>query len=108
MPKLYLIFATLGLQYGPDYRRLARGWSCTDPNVTLALLHERAACFGVPTHPADVDAAVQLSLLPAAGEQELRLPFAVEQVLAASMKGSSYPSRQRREPWVVSASAADC
>ena len=48
VPKLYRIFATLGLQYGPDYRRLARGWTCTDPNVTLALLHECAACSASP------------------------------------------------------------
>ena len=42
-----------------------------------------------------------LSLLPRAGEQELRLPFAVEQVLVATVRGGYHPTKPRRELWAV-------
>ena len=102
--ELYRVFATLGLQYGPDYRRVSHAWTCEDPSVVLALLRACDAFPGVPIHPADVDAAVQLSLLPRAGEQELRLPFAVEQVLVATVRGGYHPTKPRRELWAVSLS----
>ena len=81
LANLYRNFFRLGLQYGPRYRLLMHGQRSTDnSNVTLAELPARLPSKqqGTHIHPADLDATIQLCLMPRDDEDELRLPFAVE------------------------------
>ena len=76
---LYANFFRLGLQYGEQYRLLVRCWQAASI-ATFAhirprpLKHQR----GTRIHPADLDATIQICLMPTKEEQHLRLPFAVE------------------------------
>lgn len=76
----YLRFATLGLDYGPQFRTLRRVW--TGPGQALAQLEvadpQELAPYGL--HPGLMDGALQASLalrLTADGEPGLSLPFAL-------------------------------
>ena len=101
--ELYSTFAKLGLQYGLEYRRIERCWGSIEPdNVNVARLLSRSSWHGANVHPADLDAAIQLCLLPPhAHTNELRLPFAVEVALLRNM-ASPPPSAQRpNRCWAV-------
>ena len=80
LANLYRNFFRLGLQYGPRYRLLMHAERSTDTNVTLAKLPARLQSQqqGTRIHPADLDAMIQLCLMPRDDEDDLRLPFAVE------------------------------
>ena len=69
-----------GLQYGPQYRRLSAIWLCRQANLSIARLRSSPALIGNVLHPADLDAALQVSLAPsiaAIASTPLRLPFSV-------------------------------
>ncbi|KAL1524553.1 hypothetical protein AB1Y20_019445 [Prymnesium parvum] len=69
----------VGLQYGPSYRRLARVWS--DDSRLYGRLLPRRDRQGTSVHPADLDAALQLVVLPSPGEKTIQLPFSVSQTV---------------------------
>ena len=76
------VFAALfcvGLQYGPTYRRLKRVWVARTDSWAQLLPRTNRMCTAL--HPAELDAALQLSVLPRASEPTLRLPFAVREAL---------------------------
>ena len=82
---LYAAFSAVGLQYGPAFRALEAAWECG--SEATARLRRRSSLAGTQVHPADLDGALQVSLLPwlcSAGQydsKETRLPFAVDSVL---------------------------
>ena len=93
IPELIAYYAAKGLQYGPAYRRLTRGWATgngagtatgagTGAVAALAQLKQRFPRVGIRAHPADVDSALQLSaVVSSVGDryaQQTRLPFAMD------------------------------
>ena len=74
-----------GLQYGPEYRRIAQlfSWSGHSPRQRLACLTtdgtRTARLRAHWVHPAEVDAAFQACVMPRA-PGELRLPFSINHV----------------------------
>ena len=83
---LCLAFDAMGLQYGPGYRVLARAWAAAATGVAMARLRDRVELRGMQVHPADVDAALQLSASHCSSS-ELRLPFAVDKAMLQDAAG---------------------
>ena len=83
---LYSAFAAVGLQYGPAFRTVEAAWA--GGSEATARLRRRTVLAGTHVHPADLDGALQVSLLPwmrtksrSGGSDDTRLPFAVDGVL---------------------------
>jgi acyl transferase domain-containing protein len=76
---LYEAFDRAGLQYGPVFRALTRVWAASDRRAAAAELRLRTSLQGTQVHPADLDAALQLSAAGAAlyDASKTRLPFAI-------------------------------
>ena len=98
---LHDAFAAAGLQYGPGYRALLHAWGGGgDGTAASARLRAcRSARDGTTVHPAELDGALQLSMVTASGsgggrEGEPRLPFAVDDARLRGVAG---------EPWAVRA-----
>ena len=78
---------SIGLQYGPGYRVLARAW--IDGDDATALVYRRWRMQGTDIHPADLDGALQLSkVVSQDSEDVLPLPFSIT---AASIQHASRP-----------------
>ena len=80
---LYALFRRVGLEYGPAYRTLEMvlAAAMVRAGEAGARLRRRAEWQGARVHPADLDGALQLSVvLAGSGEAsgETRLPFSVE------------------------------
>jgi len=95
--RLYDVFHSLGLQYGPAYRTLARVWEAGG-TVAVGLLRARVLHQGTAAHPADLDDALCLSaaipIVSLAGrDPQTRLPYAVDEFM---MRGLL-----RGEMWAV-------
>ena len=74
------VFTTLfgaGLQYGPAYRCIERMWEAD--KASWARLLPRIDRKGTALHPADLDAALQLSVLSKMTSSSLCLPFGVRE-----------------------------
>lgn len=89
---LYDAFVRVGLEYGPSFRMLRRVWS--GGGEATAALHRRVRHSGTQVHPADLDGALQLTLvvLPG-GLDETRLPFAVQEAYLAAAPGAFHAVR---------------
>ena len=76
-----------GLQYGPGYRTLERGWG--GPSEATARLRARSTQEGTQVHPADLDDALCTGglLVSSGGGGETRLPFAVDEAVLQSAAG---------------------
>ena len=59
VPAFYNVFESVQLQYGPEYRRLSRVWR--GAQIAVSQLHVRTRWQSTKVHPADLDAALQLS-----------------------------------------------
>ena len=90
---VYNGFDTVGLQYGPRYRTLARAWGAGD--TALARLRARAMQQATRVHPADLDDALCTSgvMLSSGGGGETRLPFAVDVALLRGAAGELWAVR---------------
>jgi acyl transferase domain-containing protein/acyl carrier protein len=74
---IYSGFRSVGLQYGPHFRMLATAYA-TQAGAGLGRLHRRTRREGTRVHPADLDAALQLTAVLADGAaNETRLPFSI-------------------------------
>ena len=78
---MYAAFERVGLQYGPDFRRLALVWVSTKREEALAALVPRSAMWGTRVHPADLDCIQHLELLLASTQagNGPRLPFSYDE-----------------------------
>ena len=90
---MYAAFASgAQLQYGPAFRQLQQAWAARGDEA-VSSLHARqpSAAEGTRVHPADLDGALQLTvLLELGGGAGTRLPFAVDSsVLVQASSGSS-------------------
>ena len=88
-----------GLQYGPEYRRMQQLWAATGYKAGLTKLLRRTDLQSTQTHPADVDAVLQLQQTSALarstssiGGRETALPFAVEKATLAGGSGRQWGS----------------
>ena len=93
---LYDGFDALGLQYGPDYRRLVQAWG--GESSACSHLRKRGTHEGTQVHPADLDDALCTSaLIFASGDSgnETRLPFAVDDALLRGASGGLSAVRAR-------------
>jgi len=90
---LYDGFAAVGLQYGPGYRTLERGWG--GASEAVARLRARRARAATAVHPADLDDALcTAALMRASGANgETRLPFAVDEALLQGAPGALWAVR---------------
>ena len=61
--------------------RLVQLWQAADEGVAVGRMCRRPDRQGTNVHPADLDAVVQVCLLPSSDSQELRIPFAIESAL---------------------------
>ena len=88
----YRSFGRVGLEYGPTHRTLAA--VCSTEQGALARLYLRSDARGTPVHPADLDGALQLTMLlaPSASSQT-RLPFAASEVMLIGGRGCLWPVR---------------
>ena len=81
---VFKTFHAVGLQYGPAYRRLVQ--VVETATHRWAKVGRRTRLERTLVHPGDIDAVLQLYVLPTAGTQsELFLPFAVDE---ATLHGS--------------------
>ena len=87
MRSLYCMVHGIGIQYGPKYRLLSRGWAVSS-GAAVAQLHTRRARQGTHTHPADLDGAIQLCVVASRGSSNrIRLPFAIDTAAVGSAAG---------------------
>ena len=78
-----------GLSYGPKFRLIDSIWAAPEKLPRLAVLSPRKSHQGMNTHPADLDAALQLSVANLdAADSKARLPFAVDDVHFQPCTGS--------------------
>ena len=75
---LYAAFHSVGLQYGPAFRPLRKMWAADDHSEAKAKLSSRIKLQGTYVHPADLDGALQLTVLLNSGDEGAKLPFAVD------------------------------
>jgi hypothetical protein len=78
---LYSAFHGVGLQYGPAFRPLLKMWAAKDRNEAKATLRSRWRRQDTLVHPADLDGALQLTVLLNSGDEGAKLPFAVDEVI---------------------------
>ena len=90
---LYDGFDAVGLQYGPGYRTLERGWG--GASEAVARLRARPAGAATAVHPADLDDALcTAALMRASGANgETRLPFALDEALLQGAPGMLWAVR---------------
>ena len=75
----YGLMDQTGLNYGPAFRAVDSVWVASDQNSRVATLRARKFHRGTLIHPADLDGALQLSIVNFAPESaRTRLPFAIE------------------------------
>jgi acyl transferase domain-containing protein/thioesterase domain-containing protein len=75
---IYSGFRSVGLEYGPKFRMLATAYASIQTGAGMGGLLRRTRREGTRVHPADLDAALQLTALLADGiGKEFRLPFSV-------------------------------
>ena len=99
MYALYDGFDSIGLQYGPGYRTLARAWG-GEGTATARLKARGVVQGGVVVHPADLDDALCLGAVPHARSStgsggETRLPFAVDDAHLQRAAGLAWAVRLR-------------
>jgi acyl transferase domain-containing protein/NADPH:quinone reductase-like Zn-dependent oxidoreductase/acyl carrier protein len=93
---LYAGFRSMGLEYGPGYRMLARTWAGRAMDGAVGRLQRRTRRDGTLVHPADLDGALQLTALLALGSAaEMRLPFSVAEATLHSAFGRIWPIAER-------------
>ena len=91
--KFYQALDQSGLNYGPAFRAVEQAWISPDNLPRVALLRPRKSRYGTNVHPADLDAALQLSvanLLP--GNTSTRLPFYVDDAQLEVFSGTLWAS----------------
>ena len=90
----YDLFNSMGLQYGPGFRRVAQAWARNGGAANARLL-PRTTKRGMQVHPADLDDAVCISSLAAGGGNGdgTRIPYAVDEAMLQGAHG---------ELWAVS------
>ena len=84
---LYAAFHSVGLQYGPAFRPLRKMWAADDHSEAKAKLSSRIKLQGTYVHPADLDGALQLTVLLNSGDEGAKLPFAVDEAIMQRGKG---------------------
>ena len=86
---LYCGFDAVGLQYGPQYRTIVSAWG-GDGRGATSRLRSRPSRHGTAVHPADLDDALCIGVIASDGngEDETRLPFAVDDALLQQSSGS--------------------
>ena len=93
---LYTALREGGLEYGPEFRMLARVYADKEGGLAMAHLSRRRHRYGTKVHPADLDGAIQLtSTLVDTSSGETRLPFMVAEATLASAAGSMCAVLQR-------------
>ena len=97
---MYSAFDSVGLQYGPAFRRLSKVWLPAAPEQTgvLVTLHPREpTSSGAFMHPADLDCTQHLEWLiaSAADRGRPRLPFAYGEVSLLPMRSQLSSVRER-------------
>lgn len=96
--EIYKILHHAGLEYGPAYRRLRQVWA--GQGAYTAWLHPRGSRQGMGVHPADVDACLQLVVLPTPSEPTLRLPYSVkEATLLSGRRRMALSAQMRASGW---------
>jgi hypothetical protein len=95
---LYCGFDAVGLQYGPQYRTVVSAWG-GDGRGATARLRSRPSRHGTAVHPADLDDALCIGVIASDGngEDETRLPFAVDDALLQRSSGSLAALVERHE-----------
>ena len=91
--KFYHALDQSGLNYGPAFRAVEQAWISPNNLPRVALLRPRKSRYGTNVHPADLDAALQLSvanLLP--GNTSTRLPFSVDDAQLEGCGGTLWAS----------------
>eukprot|EP00966_Prymnesium_polylepis_P120587 2786457-Prymnesium_polylepis.1 len=94
---LYDGFYSAGLQYGPGYRTLEQAWGA-DARA-MSRLRMRLRWQGTAVHPADLDDAlctISITAVGGGGDDETRLPFAVDDAMLVGGVGELWAVRQRR------------
>ena len=88
---MYVLFNAAGLQYGPEFRKLAQVWAPQARGDVLGALHRRSSMQSLHVHPADLDCTQHLELLmPPSGATSgggPHLPFAYDKVTPGCAKG---------------------
>ena len=82
--QFYETFARLGIDYGPSHRCLSHLYSSEEQVLALIELTpgDLLSLERQPLHPSILDAALQATQLLNRGEQPLRVPFALGELLA--------------------------
>ena len=84
------------MQYGPGYRTLANAW--VGGGSAAARLQSRSTHEGTQVHPADLDDALCVGALVASGDDETRLPFAVDDALLQGAPAELWAVRALQGP----------
>jgi acyl transferase domain-containing protein len=96
---MYFTFDAVGLQYGPEFRRLTQVWLPTTCEDVSATLLPRSASQSANVHPADLDCTQHLELLmtpsQTAGGGGPRLPFAYDEVALGCARREMHSVRVR-------------
>jgi NADPH:quinone reductase-like Zn-dependent oxidoreductase/3-oxoacyl-(acyl-carrier-protein) synthase/NAD(P)-dependent dehydrogenase (short-subunit alcohol dehydrogenase family)/SAM-dependent methyltransferase/acyl carrier protein len=102
---IYFGFRSIGIEYGPQFRKLAKGYLSSQTGAGVGRLHRRTRLEGTRVHPADLDAALQLTALIADGPaRETRLPFSMATAALHSACGRLWSFVERRDASSVAAS----
>ena len=82
-----------GLNYGPTFRAITHASKAPMGLPIVAALRPRKSRRGIHLHPADLDAALQLSVASSAlGSTNTRVPFALDGALVEACAGSLWAS----------------
>ena len=95
--RIYVAFVSVGLEYGPCYRLIREAWRNGDHGVALGKLCKRTRRQGTQVHPADLDAALQLtSLVTGSSTGETKLPFKVSEAVLTAARGHLFGAVERQ------------
>ena len=89
--QFYMLYHSIGLEYGPAYRPIQQAWrSELRSRSATGMLRTRSLLSGTLLHPADLDGALQLSMLAVdqgSKDPETRLPFTIKAAFLAGGSG---------------------
>ena len=96
-PSFFDYFQSVGLQYGPAFRLVQAAW-VGEGAAAVGQLRLRSSRGGTQMHPADLDAAIQVGVLPpiSNGSSETRLPFALNGAVLKAAEGELWGVRALR------------
>ena len=97
--RFYAALRSVGLEYGREFRALTAVWATTGGGESTGRLRIRTRSYGTRVHPADLDAALQLTyLIGPHMPRALQLPFTVGTVLLRRTRGSLHAVAAQQGP----------